>query len=77
MCAKNKSVPAFLPGRSSFLRSAVCSLRHRCSGPLRATPVELRTTSGQFSSDIPVTHTKDAPWEFQTVSGDVTITTVK
>ena len=40
-------------------------------------PVELRTTSGQFSSDIPVTHTKDAPWEFQTVSGDVTITTVK
>lgn len=40
-------------------------------------PVELRTTSGQFSSDIPVTHTKDAPWEFQTVSGDVTITTVQ
>ena len=40
-------------------------------------PVELRTPSGQFSSDIPVTHTKDAPWEFQTVSGDVTITTVK
>ena len=39
--------------------------------------VELRTTSGQFSSDVPVTHTKDAPWEFQTVSGDVTITTVK
>ena len=45
MCAKNMSVPAFLPGRSSFLHSAVCSLRHRCSGPLRATPVELRTTS--------------------------------
>ncbi len=40
-------------------------------------PVEFRTTSGQFSSDIPVTHTKDAPWEFQTVSGDVTITTVQ
>lgn len=39
--------------------------------------VELRTTSGQFSSDVPVTHTKGAPWEFQTVSGDVTITTVK
>lgn len=39
--------------------------------------VELRITSGQFSSDVPVTHTKDAPWEFQTVSGDVTITTVK
>ena len=40
------SVPAFLPGHSySFLHSAVCSLRHRCSGPLRATPVELRTTS--------------------------------
>ena len=39
--------------------------------------VELRTTSGQFSSDVPVTHTKDAPWEFQTVSGDVTITTAK
>ena len=40
-------------------------------------PVELRTTSGQFSSDIPVTHTKDAPWEFQTVSGNVSIITTK
>ena len=39
--------------------------------------VELRTTSGQFSSDVPVTHTKAAPWEFLAVSGDVTITTVK
>ena len=35
--------------------------------------VEFRTTSGQFASDVPVTHMKDAPWELQTVSGDVTI----
>lgn len=35
--------------------------------------VEFRTTSGQFASDVPVTHMKDAPWELQTVSGSVTI----
>ena len=35
--------------------------------------VEFRTTSGQFVSDVPVTHMKDAPWELQTVSGSVTI----
>ena len=35
--------------------------------------VEFRTTSGQFDSDVPVTHMKDAPWELQTVSGSVTI----
>ena len=35
--------------------------------------VEFRTTSGQFTSDVPVTHMKDAPWELKTVSGDVTI----
>ena len=35
--------------------------------------VEFSTTSGQFSSDIPVTHTKDALWELKTLSGDVTI----
>ena len=35
--------------------------------------VEFRTTSGQFASDVPVTHMKDAPWELQTVSGNVTI----
>lgn len=40
-------------------------------------PVEFRTTSGQFSSDIPVTHMKDALWELQTVSGDVSIITTK
>lgn len=34
--------------------------------------VEFRTTSGQFASDVPVTHIKDAPWELQTVSGSVT-----
>ena len=35
--------------------------------------VEFRTTSGKFSSDVPVTHLKDALWELKTVSGDVTI----
>ena len=35
--------------------------------------VEFRTTSGQFASDVPVTHMKDAPWELQTISGSVTI----
>ena len=35
--------------------------------------VEFRTTSGEFSSDVPVTHLKDALWELKTVSGDVTI----
>lgn len=35
--------------------------------------VEFRTTSGQFASDVPVTHMKDAPWELQTVNGSVTI----
>ena len=35
--------------------------------------VEFRTNSGQFASDVPVTHMKDAPWELQTVNGSVTI----
>ena len=40
-------------------------------------PVEFKTTSGKLSSDVTFTTVKDAAWEFQTVSGNVELLTVR
>lgn len=40
-------------------------------------PVEFKTTSGKFSSDVTFTTVEDAAWEFQTVSGNVELLTVR
>ena len=40
-------------------------------------PVEFKTTSGTLSSDVTLTTVKDAAWEFQTVSGNVNLCTIK
>ena len=40
-------------------------------------PVEFKTTSGKISSDVTFTTVKDAAWEFQTVSGNVELLTVR
>ena len=40
-------------------------------------PVEFKTTSGKLSSDVTLTTVKDAAWEFQTVSGNVNLCTIK
>ena len=40
-------------------------------------PVEFKTTSGKLSSDVTFTTAKDAAWEFQTVSGNVELLTVR
>ena len=40
-------------------------------------PVEFKTTSGKLSSDVTLTTVQDAAWEFQTVSGNVELLTVR
>ena len=40
-------------------------------------PVEFKTTSGKLSSDVTFTTVEDAAWEFQTVSGNVELLTVR
>lgn len=40
-------------------------------------PVEFKTTSGKLSSDVTFTTVKDTAWEFQTVSGNVELLTVR
>ena len=40
-------------------------------------PVEFKTTSGKLSSDVTLTTVQDAAWEFQTVSGNVNLCTIK
>lgn len=40
-------------------------------------PVEFKTTSGTLSSDVTLTTVQDAAWEFQTVSGNVNLCTIK
>ena len=40
-------------------------------------PVEFKTTSDKLSSDVTFTTVKDAAWEFQTVSGNVELLTVR
>ncbi len=40
-------------------------------------PVEFKTTSGKLSSDVTFTTVEDAAWEFQTVSGNVKLLTVR
>lgn len=40
-------------------------------------PVEFKTTSGKLSSDVTFTAVEDAAWEFQTVSGNVELLTVR
>ena len=40
-------------------------------------PVEFKTTSGKLSGDVTFTPVKDAAWEFQTVSGNVELLTVR
>ena len=40
-------------------------------------PVEFKTTSGKLSSDVTFTVVEDAAWEFQTVSGNVELLTVR
>lgn len=40
-------------------------------------PVEFKTTSGTLSGDVTFTTVKDAVWEFQTVSGNVNLCTIK
>ena len=40
-------------------------------------PVEFKTTSGKLSSDVTLTTVQDATWEFQTVSGNVNLCTIK
>ena len=40
-------------------------------------PVEFKTTSGTLSGDVTFTTVKDAAWEFQTVSGNVSLCTSK
>lgn len=39
--------------------------------------VEFKTTSGKLSSDVTFTTVEDAAWEFQTVSGNVKLLTVR
>lgn len=40
-------------------------------------PVEFKTTSGKLSGDVTFTTVKDAAWNFQTVSGNVELLTVR
>lgn len=40
-------------------------------------PVEFKTISGKLSSDVTFTTVEDAAWEFQTVSGNVELLTVR
>ena len=40
-------------------------------------PVEFKTTSGKLSGDVTFTAVKVAAWEFQTVSGNVELLTVR
>ena len=40
-------------------------------------PVEFKTTSGKLCSDVTFTTAEDAAWEFQTVSGNVELLTVR
>ena len=40
-------------------------------------PVEFKTTSGTLSSDVTLTTVQDAAWEFQTVSVNVNLCTIK
>ena len=40
-------------------------------------PVEFKTTRGKLSSDVTFTTVEDAAWEFQTVSGNVELLTVR
>ena len=40
-------------------------------------PVEFKTTSGTLSGDVTLTTVQDAAWEFQTVSGNVNLCTIK
>ena len=40
-------------------------------------PVEFQTISGKLSSDVTFTTVEDAAWEFQTVSGNVELLTVR
>lgn len=40
-------------------------------------PVEFKTTSGKLSSDVTFTTVEGAAWEFQTVSGNVELLTVR
>ena len=40
-------------------------------------PVEFKTTSGKLSGDVTFITVKDAAWEFQTVSGNVELLTVR
>lgn len=40
-------------------------------------PVEFKTTSGTLSGDVTLTTVQDTAWEFQTVSGNVNLCTIK